>query len=142
MTESASSIEFESINEEVLAAVPEAREVWNARKAALEIASLLVRLRRSKSLRQADVAERTGWDKAFVSRLERPSHKLPSLATIIRYATACDSQAGLVFASLNSPQVHVDDAVALTGGAEAEEAFSVLRDRDIEVREAALSTTG
>lgn len=140
MAESSSLGDFEAINEQVLAAVPEAREIWDARKRALAISMMLVRLRKSKSLRQVDIAERAGWDKGFVSRLERPGEELPSINTIIRYAAACDAQAGLVFATPNSPQIHLDDAVALSGGREAEETFSVLRDRDVEVGEEAFST--
>jgi len=134
--------DFDAVNEQVLASVPEAREAWNARKAAFGLAMMLVRLRNSKDLRQSDIAERTGWDKSFVSRLERPTDKLPSLATLMRYVEACDAQAGLVVARANAPQVHVDDAVALGGGIEAEQMFIGLRDVDIELGEAAFSTSG
>lgn len=142
MSDTSPLSDFEDVNERVLAAVPEAREAWSSRKAAFEVAKMLVRLRERKGLRQVDIATRTGWDKAFVSRLERPNSELPSLATLIRYAAACDAQAGIVLASAHAPQVHVDDAVALAGGGVADEIFSGLRDRDIELDEEAFGVQG
>lgn len=140
MTESAAgeARDFSSVNERILAKNPEAREAWDKVRPSLELILMLVRLRKSRGLSQTEVAERAGWDKSFVSRLERPAERMPDLTTVMRYLEACRAQAGLVIASTDtSAQVHVEDAVALGGGLASQTIFEGLRDRDLDWDESA-----
>jgi transcriptional regulator with XRE-family HTH domain len=124
--------DFSAVSERVLANNPETRAAWEQLQPALELILMLVRLRKSRGLTQAQVAERAGWDKSFVSRLERPNEQMPDLTTIARYLEACHAQVGLVVASTDTAApVHVEDAVALGGGKASQHLFQELRDRDL-----------
>lgn len=140
---SAEPRDFSSVNERILARNPAAAAAWEEVRPALELILMLVRLRKSRGLSQSDVAERAGWDKSFVSRLERPAERMPDLTTVSRYLEACHARVGIVVASVDTPaQLHVEDAVALGGGEVSQNMFEGLRDRDIDWDEASVGAPG
>ena len=59
-------------------------EYWDLRKAVLR----LKELREQAGLSLADVAERTGIDRAAICRLENGQHQNPTIGTLNRYADA------------------------------------------------------
>lgn len=121
-----------SVNSDILARNPEAAAAWDHIQPALQLILMLVRARKKRGLTQAAVAERAGWDKSFVSRLERPGDRMPDLSTINRYLEACDTRVGLVTTSADTPtQLHVEDAVSLGTSEMAQHMFEGLRDCDI-----------
>jgi transcriptional regulator with XRE-family HTH domain len=94
------------------------------------ISTALVRLRKQAGFTQVQLAERAGWDKAFVSRLEGAAGASPDTATLSRYARACGQAVGLVFASIEPHHAHVIDAVTLAAPAAARP-FESLRGEDL-----------
>jgi transcriptional regulator with XRE-family HTH domain len=129
--------DFASVNVEILRRHPEAAAAWERIQPALQLVLMLVRLRKSRGLTQAAIAERAGWDKSFVSRLERPGDRMPDLLTVNRYLEACDARAGLVVATADTPaHLHVEDAVSLGASEAAQQMFEGLRDRDIDFDDA------
>jgi transcriptional regulator with XRE-family HTH domain len=135
--------DFSAVSDRILAANKPAAAAWEKVRPSLDVVLMLVRLRKSRGLTQADVAARVGWDKSFVSRLERPTDRMPDLTTISRYLEACDARAGLVIASTDTPaQMHVEDAVSLGGGEDSHQMFEILRDRDIAWDDSAAGAAG
>lgn len=68
-------------------------------EALFEFARALRAVRKAVALSQPELATRARWSHQFVSRLETSlCARLPNLATLIRYACACQVAAGLVFA--------------------------------------------
>ena len=59
-------------------------EYWDLRKAVLR----LKQLREAAGLSLADVAERSGIDRAAICRLENGQHQNPTIGTLNRYADA------------------------------------------------------
>ncbi len=108
------------------------RKRWEATQPKRELAVALARMRAAAGLTQAQVAERAGWDKAFVSRLESATGPVPDVATLSRYAAACDMVAGIVFAALSPKQMHVVEAVTLQPSV-TDHPFEGLRDSDLAI---------
>jgi transcriptional regulator with XRE-family HTH domain len=129
----ASSENYADLKREFLETRPGFRKAWEESHPKRMIAMALVRLRKSMQLTQKDVADRAGWDKAFVSRLESASLRagVPDTLTIQRYAEACGGVAGLVFATTDSNGVHILDAISLTDRPGYPRALEYLRDRNI-----------
>ena len=131
--------DFDALQEKILQEVPAALDLWNRteprRKIAMNAGSSPIR----QGLSQKDVAERAGWDKAFVSRLEGASGGMPDTETIARYAEACGATAGIVIATLaDSSHIHVVDAVTLpTQTPDGEIDFTRLREQMIALTDAA-----
>jgi transcriptional regulator with XRE-family HTH domain len=138
--ESASSRETGSLTDlrdELLNADPEFRSLWEGNAAKRAIAIALVRMRKQAGRSQSEIAERAGWDKAFVSRLESAAAGVnPDTKTLVRYAAACGKALGLVFASVEADRAHVIDAVTLAAPA-AGHPFEQLRGGDLALSEAA-----
>ena len=92
------------------------RELWTKTALKRRIASMFARMRMAKDVSQKDIADRTGWDKGFLSRLESTQGGLPDINTIARFAEACDLAIGLVVcAKLNRDmeEYQVVDAMSL-----------------------------
>ena len=92
---------FDAVLEDSLSD-PAFRAAWAALEAKRRIVTALLRMRALANLSQKELAERAGWNPAFVSRLEsfpRAGERLymPDLATLESYASACGCQIGLVF---------------------------------------------
>jgi transcriptional regulator with XRE-family HTH domain len=90
--------EYLNLRDEILRDAPDAKAAWDASRGKREIALLLARIRKAAGLTQKDIALRTGWDKAFVSRLEGAAGGIPDTQTMSRYAEACGATLGLVVA--------------------------------------------
>ncbi|MBS0380674.1 MAG: helix-turn-helix transcriptional regulator [Proteobacteria bacterium] len=105
----------------------EYRRLWEATAPKRAIALALVRLRKQAQLTQSDVAQRAGWNKAFVSRLEGAGGSIPDTTTLARYAEACGRSVGLVFLDVEADQAQVIDAVTLAAPAAAAHPFERLR---------------
>jgi transcriptional regulator with XRE-family HTH domain len=117
---------FDVLQERMLRDDPEYRRLWEATEPKRKIAIALVRMRKQAGRTQSDVAQRAGWDKAFVSRLEGASGAVPDTSTLARYAEACGRSVGLVFLEVEDDRAKVIDAVTLSAPA-AEHPFERLR---------------
>jgi transcriptional regulator with XRE-family HTH domain len=126
------------LRDELLQSDPEFRRLWEGSAAKRAIAIALVRMRKQAGRSQSEIAERAGWDKAFVSRLEGAAGAIPDTSTLVRYVAACGQALGLVFASVESDRAHVIDAVTLSAPAAAHP-FEQLRGGDLALSEAALT---
>lgn len=112
---------FPEAVEEIFSESPEARELWNRTSPARAIAAAFTVLRFEAGLTQTQLAERAGWDKSFVSRLEAGTGGYPDSKTISRYAAACGVEVGLVFASLKSEGIgHIHAALNISGASGSE----------------------
>jgi transcriptional regulator with XRE-family HTH domain len=89
----------DDLREELLRTRADFRAEWETSEPKRRIAATLVRLRIRAGRTQSELAQLAGWDKAYVSRLESASGAVPDVQTIARYAQACDTSVGLVFAS-------------------------------------------
>jgi len=114
---------------------PGVRKLGDESKTKRELALGLVRLRARKGLSQALLAERAGWHKSYVSRLEAAGDFYPDTDTIRRYVEACGGGVSVVFTDPNSAGVHVIDAVTLTPA--AAHPFQEFRDHDVVIAEPA-----
>ena len=88
---------FETLHESLLREQPTLNLGWERSALKRSVASVLVKLRLAAKLTQGDVADRAGWDKAYVSRLEGAVGGVPDLVTLMRYAQVCDSEMSLLF---------------------------------------------
>ncbi|UYN97594.1 MAG: helix-turn-helix domain-containing protein [Enhydrobacter sp.] len=130
---------LEEVEGEVLATRPDVRKIWDETASRRSLSMKLVGLRRSAGLAQSDIAARTGWDKAFVSRLESARGGFPDIATVNRYAEVCGATVGFVFASpIDATHVRIVDAVALDfkGGGAHPDPFEGLKDTQLALNEA------
>jgi transcriptional regulator with XRE-family HTH domain len=118
------------LRDELLQSDPEFRRLWEGTEAKRAIATSLVRLRKQAGRTQSEIAERAGWDKAFVSRLEGASGAMPDTLTLARYAAACGQALALVFAAVEKKHAHVIDVVTLAAPGAAHP-FEQLRGGDL-----------
>lgn len=125
------------LRERILKSRPGVRKLWDESQAKRELALGLVRLRTRKGLTQAGLAERAGWQKSYVSRLESAGDFYPDTDTIRRYVEACGGAVSVVFTDPKSVGVHVIDAVTLTPA--AAHPFEEFRDHDVVIADAAMS---
>lgn len=125
---------LDALRKELLDSRPGFRRAWESSEPKRAIATALVRLRNQAGRTQTEVAEAAGWDKAFVSRLESAAGPVPDTATLARYAAACDSVVGLVFASVAvaADAAHVVEGVTLAAPA-GMRPFEGLRDQDLPI---------
>jgi transcriptional regulator with XRE-family HTH domain len=131
--------EYALLRDEILRDVPAAKEAWEASRGKRAAALMLARLRKAVRLSQKDVADRAGWDKSFVSRLEGAQGGVPDTQTMARFAEACGATMGLVVAVPVEPsRLYIVDAIAVSGGGARERAplsFAALRDREVTLAE-------
>lgn len=127
---------FARVRKRILARSLPVKELWEKSEPKRQIASMLARVRKQAGKTQKDIADITGWDKAFVSRLESALGGLPDQQTIARYAEACDAKVGLVvYTSPEKGQVHVVETMPfnVAGSTRGSKSFSELRNVDIEL---------
>jgi predicted transcriptional regulator len=79
---------YQRMRDEIEAEKPAIAERIRAHKAVVAIVTQLRAARDAQGLSLADVKERTGIDRAALSRLENGIRENPSLETIVRYADA------------------------------------------------------
>lgn len=127
--------EYLRLRDQILRDAPAAKELWDATRGKREIGLMLARIRKAAQLTQKELAERTGWDKAFISRLEGAQGGIPDTQTMARYADACGATIGLVVGMPGEHSLfHVIDAVAFPGSGSAKHeslSFEALRDQDL-----------
>lgn len=115
------------------------RDAWEATAAKRDIAAGLVRLRREAGLNQRQLAQRAGWDPAFVSRLESvPATgdvSLPDIRTLVTYARACNSELSLLFSSVQTDRVHISESVTLGNDRRFAAALDQLEGQDLDLAE-------
>ena len=130
---------YASVRQRIFDEAPQARALWDASAAKRRVAGMLARIRKEAGLTQKEVAERTGWDKGFVSRLEGAAGGVPDAETVARFAQACEATVGLVVGRQEGPRsFHVIDAMTMPGGGGADEgALERLRDSDLALAEEA-----
>lgn len=102
------------LRKRIIESRPGVRKLWEESQTKRELALGLVRMRTRKGLTQAALAERAGWQKSYVSRLESGGDFYPDTDTIRRYVEACGGAVSVVFTDPKSVGVHVIDAVTLT----------------------------
>jgi transcriptional regulator with XRE-family HTH domain len=88
---------------------------WAESEPKRALAIKLVRLRTDGNLTQSELAEKAGWHKSYVSRLESASGPMPDLRTIVKYTAACGAAAGLVFGPAERGGVRPSYTVSLSG---------------------------
>jgi len=137
--------DYHSLQRQLLDDVPELKSLWVKTHLKRLIGILFSRMRKITSLSQRDVAEISGWDKAFISKLEGVEGGVPDLHTISRYADACKLDVGIVVCTLpgDGGSVRIIDAISLTSMAVPDDegnsndriasVFDTLRDRNIEI---------
>jgi transcriptional regulator with XRE-family HTH domain len=130
------SEDFRNVQQRILRDSPAIRGLWARSAPKRAVAMALARVRKQAGKSQRDIADITGWDKAFVSRLESALGAQPTTQTITRFVEACNAKVGLVvYTSPGKGQVHVVEAMPLnqTAGTTTSKLFSDLRDLDIAV---------
>jgi transcriptional regulator with XRE-family HTH domain len=127
------TVPYAAVRDEVLAEVPGAAEAWTGHESGRDFGLLFARMRKQAGLLQKDVAERTGWDKAFVSRLESGQGAVPDVQTLARFAEACGATAGVVFGREAEGAIHIIDAMAMPGSRTnaGQVVFDQFRDRKL-----------
>jgi transcriptional regulator with XRE-family HTH domain len=86
------------------------RKLWDQTERKRGVAMALAQYRHERGVSQKDIAERTGWDKGFVSRLEGAQGGVPETKTLARYVEACGARLGVVV---------IDEETAKSGRARA-----------------------
>ena len=132
----AKSESFTNVRKRILARNRAVGALWEQSEPKRRIASMLARVRKQAGKTQKDIADITGWDKAFVSRLEGALGGLPDQQTIARYVEACNAKVGLVvYTSPEKGQLHVVETMPfdVSGDTRGSRSFSELRDVDIEL---------
>jgi transcriptional regulator with XRE-family HTH domain len=128
-----------AVRERIFDEVPQARELWDAAAAKRRMSGMLARIRKEAGLTQKDVAERAGWDKGFVSRLEGAAGGVPDAETVARFAQACEATVGLIVGRQQGPgHFHVIDAMTMPAQGEEEGGagpLERLRDSDLALAE-------
>jgi integration host factor subunit alpha len=100
------------------------RKLWDQTERKRGVAMALAQYRHERGVSQKDIAERTGWDKGFVSRLEGAQGGVPETKTLARYVEACGARLGVVV---------IDEETAKSGRARVLEVISgAPRDRQLE----------
>lgn len=130
--------DYESVRKRIFEESPEAYALWKQTEAKRDISMMLVRLRKSANLSQKDVAERTGWDKAFVSRLEAAQGAIPDAHTLARYAQACEAELAYVVGKRSGGEkIRIIDAITLHHDrpTEPQGVFERLRNHQLDVSE-------
>ena len=106
-------VDFDSALERIFNEVPGTRELWEKTGPKRNVANMLASVRAEYGLSKEDVAERAGWTKSYVSRLEGPMGKVPDIYTIGQYVNACGTMAWIAIG--DSPP---DDSLVITGNLE------------------------
>lgn len=117
---------YDDLRNEVINERADVREAMERTKLKRALATMLVGLRKRKRLTQSQFADKAGWDKAFVSRIEGAGGGLPSLETIKHYATVCD--AGLYLHVLGEGSI---EGVVLAGEKPAREMLREILERNL-----------
>lgn len=105
---------FDVVAEDIFSSAPESGKLWNRQSHARSIATVFTVIRTQAGMTQAEIAAKTGWNKAYISRLESAAGGVPDSVTIARYAEACGMEVGLVFASMKSAGLgHIHSAIPL-----------------------------
>lgn len=128
--------ESDTLRETLLRDNPALGAIWEETRPKREAAMMLARLRHFAGLTQKDIADRTDWDKGFVSRLESAEGSLPDPQTIVRYAEACGAVVGMIVGAPGEGSLHVIDSITLRPSRRPVSphdmaVFERLRDQDI-----------
>ena len=123
---------FTEIMKEAFDTAPELAELWKKSSLKRLLGVMLAKVRNSKNLSQKDIVALTGWDKAYVSRLEGVQGGIPDVPTLARYAEACDTQMGLIVldnSALRDNIIHVVSAVPISSNPEHLESKRLIFER-------------
>jgi transcriptional regulator with XRE-family HTH domain len=101
------TISQREFREKVLAKYPEYVATEKEHSSKEGIARSLTAIRVHANLTQTQLAERAGWSKSYVSRLESPFGGIPDSNTLRRFADACGVQTAVVFVTPTKKGLHV-----------------------------------
>ena len=104
----------DTLIERTLDSRPGLAERWQSLEPRRHLANALVAMRKKAGLTQIELGERTGWNQAFVSRVESVTGPQPSTDTIARYAKACGAVAGFVFGEVSRNALEITGGVTLS----------------------------
>lgn len=129
------------LREQIAAEDPEFRKAWEALELKRKVVTGLLHLRAKANLTQKELAERAGWDPAFVCRLEsfpREGEKLymPDLKTLMQYAEACDSELSMMFSEPKGrgSDIHIIETLALSASERLQRSMSAFANTEVDIR--------
>jgi transcriptional regulator with XRE-family HTH domain len=107
--------DYISLRRKALEEYPQVKTLWMKTALKRRLGSMFARMRIAREVSQKEIAERTNWDRGYVSRLEGVQGGLPCLNTFSRFANACDLTIGLVVCARLDPdgKARVIDALSL-----------------------------
>jgi transcriptional regulator with XRE-family HTH domain len=121
----------QEVRDRLLLKRPSLARAWAESRPKRELALFLVRMRKAAGLTQQEVSDRAGWDKSYVSRLESENGGIPDLATISRFAEACNAVAGLLVAMPEGDHFRVTGSLEISNVGAEPDHFARLRDTTI-----------
>lgn len=111
----------DTLIERTLEERPGLAERWQSLEPRRHLANALIAMRKKAGLTQIELGERTGWNQAFVSRVESVTGPQPSTDTIARYAKACGAVAGFVFGEVSRNALEITGGVTLSSESDGSE---------------------
>ncbi|WP_366653724.1 helix-turn-helix transcriptional regulator [Fodinicurvata sp. EGI_FJ10296] len=126
---------LDDVHETIMAESQEVRVLWDRTAKKRKFALLLAGIRKEAGLSQRDVADRAGWGKAYVSRLEGAQGGIPEIETLERFFRACGSAFGLVTGSPGAKgHFHVTHAITISGTDDMHpQVFERLEEMDLDI---------
>ncbi len=121
--------DYSSTRDRIFRESAEVRNLWKKTALKRRIGLMLARMRNATEVSQKYIAEGTGWDKGFVSRLEGAHGGVPDLQTLARFADKCGLTIGLVVCERPTNErkdVRVIDAVSLFAEPKNQQDFTYL----------------
>ena len=116
---------LKSMLDEIVGDDPQFAEEIKQRQPRIDLAMVLVGLRRGAEMTQKQVATIMGKDQSFISKMESASGPIPDAKSIAAYSRACNAGFGYIFVPPKHPQGSNDDIFAISMNVDSEEeAFS------------------
>jgi transcriptional regulator with XRE-family HTH domain len=117
--------DLKSMLDEIVGDDPQFAEEMKQRQPRIDLAMVLVDLRRSADMTQKQVATIMGKDQSFISKMESASGPIPDAKSIAAYSHACKAGFGYIFVPPKHPEGSSADIFAISMNVDPEEeAFS------------------
>jgi transcriptional regulator with XRE-family HTH domain len=127
---------LEELRQDVFEGQPEAERAYHETHQRAQLAAGLKFQRRRAGLTLRQLAAEAGWSPSYVSRLESATGPWPKIDSILRYLSACgsDARCGLVIGQPTAGGFRIDSATTISDG--QEEVFEGLAGRSVATRKA------